>query len=658
MTGKIPRTSNNKQYESKSGATAGLSSSDRLVPRLRLGTHCPRGSASPCFPGWLLVVASILLMPSTFPLRAADSPVPDKTVLDAEARRIAVMDKAKNAVVAVFDSQGKGGGSGVVISPDGFALTNYHVVRPCGAGMKCGMADGKIYDAVVVGLDPTGDVALIKLFGRDDFPAAELGDSDRAQRGDWVFAMGNPFLLATNLQPTATYGILSGTHRYQPPAGTLLEYTDCLQTDASINPGNSGGPLFDAAGRLIGINGRCSFEKRGRVSVGVGYAISINQIKNFLGDLRSGRIVDHATLGARVADSEGRVAVADILEQSDAYRRGLRFDDELAAFAGRNIGTPNAFKNILGIFPKGWRVPVSFRRDGKQHDILVRLAGLHGREELLKKTSAPAPQEIPPDSKPKRDREEKPAPGEPPKPPKIKLPIPGGPHPGGMKPKSELPEIVKQHFEEKRGFANYYFNRQEQNRLWSAWNGRTHLEKQNGPWLLSGELAGGGAYNLALADDGISLKLPSSEQKWNPGDELGTSLLPPRSGGMFPALYLWRRLAVEGFARFGEVYYLGTAPLPGCEGLFDVLFGSHKGVDCRFYFDPAEGRLLALEMFPDNESDPCEIYFSQFRVIGGRDLPGKLEIRYGDEPFAALSVNDFRIEKAEKADDGKGAAGP
>ena len=75
--------------------------------------------------------------------------------------------------------------------------------------------------------------------------------------------MGNPFLLATDFQPTATYGIVSATHRYQPPAATLLEYTDCIQTDASINPGNSGGPLFDMEGRLVGINGRCSFEKRG-----------------------------------------------------------------------------------------------------------------------------------------------------------------------------------------------------------------------------------------------------------------------------------------------------------------------------------------------------------------------------------------------------------
>jgi serine protease Do len=645
-----------------------------LVPRLRLGTGCFRGSASmgsrrggasrtvrsQAEPGNELIYrlfSLIVLAIIAVPLRAAETLAPDRAVLEAEARRIAVMDKAKNAVVAVFDSEGKGGGSGVVISPDGFALTNFHVVRPCGAAMKCGMADGKIYDAVVVGVDPTGDVALIKIFGRDDFPAAELGDSDRAKQGDWVFAMGNPFLLATNLQPTATYGILSGTHRYQPPAGTLLEYTDCLQTDASINPGNSGGPLFDAQGRLLGINGRCSFEKRGRVSVGVGYSISINQIKNFLGDLRSGRIVDHATLGARVTDSEGRVTVAEILEQSDAARRGLRFDDELASFAGRNISTPNGFKNILGIFPKGWRVPLSFRREGKKHDILVRLPGLHGREELLQKTLGPAPEELPPD-KPKRDKNEKPAPGEQPKAPKLKLPIPGKLQPGGMKPKAELPEIVKQHFEEKRGYANYYFNRLEQERLWKACSGRANLANQNGAWRMSGELpTGGGAYHLTIADDLISLKLPNSELKWTPGDELGASLLPPGSGGMFPALYLWRRLAVEGFSRFGEVYYLGVAPLVGHEGLVDVLVGSHKGVDCRFYFDPADGRLLALEMFPDNESDPCEIYFSQYRNFDGHEFPGRLEVRLGDEPFGAFVINEFHIEKNEKAEEKKGGAG-
>src|SRR5205814_2664695 len=92
-----------------------------------------------------------------------------------------------------------------------------------------------------------------------------------------------------------------GVNRYQPPEGKgTLEYTDCIQFDTSINPGNSGGPLFNMNGELIGINGRGSFDKRGRVNSGVGYAISINQIKNFLGHMRAGIDTDHATLGATV----------------------------------------------------------------------------------------------------------------------------------------------------------------------------------------------------------------------------------------------------------------------------------------------------------------------------------------------------------------------
>src|ERR671929_103732 len=117
---------------------------------------------------------------------------------------------------------------------------------------------------------------------------------------DWALAMGNPFLLATDFTPTVTFGLISGVHRYQYPSGTLLEYTDCIQIDTSINPGNSGGPLFNADGELVGINGRGSFEKRGRVNSGVGYAISTNQIKNFLRHLRAGIDTDHATLGASV----------------------------------------------------------------------------------------------------------------------------------------------------------------------------------------------------------------------------------------------------------------------------------------------------------------------------------------------------------------------
>ena len=572
---------------------------------------------------------------TSLPLRGE----PAAAMLDAEARRIAVVSKAKDSVLAVFAGNGQGGGSGVVISPDGYALTNYHVVHPSGKAMLCGMADGHVYDATVVGIDPTGDIAIIKLFGRDSFPYAELGDADKLRAGDWVFAMGNPFLLANNLEPTVTYGIISGTHRYQSPAGTLLQYADCLQTDASVNPGNSGGPLFDAEGRVVGINGRGSFQKRGRVNVGAAYAISINQVKNFLGSLRGGRIVDHGSLGATTSSESGaRAMVADISETSDAYRRGLRLKDEIISFAGRPISTSNGFLNILGIMPKGWRVPMSYRREGKRYDIVVRLSGWHSVDELLEKADGRPPTEPKPGPKP----------GEKPK-------KPGTPGKDGKKPPTKrrvaqpaeppMPEILKKHFVEKRGFANYYFNTIEQDRVWKAWSGAAKLG--GGDWTLSGALEKGGDYRLQITDAGLSLKLPSSEIKWTATDNLASSLLPADSGGLFPALFLWRRLAAEGFGRFGEVYYVGTAPLIGHEGLADVLAGTHAGVECRFYFDPNKGDLLAIELFPDENSDPCEVYFSDYRETDGRRLPARMDVRFGDQPFAAFKIETFKAEKRE-----------
>jgi S1-C subfamily serine protease len=568
----------------------------------------------------------------------------DPAVLRAESERIAVMEKARPPVLAIFAPAGAGGGAGVVISPDGYALTNFHVAYPCGSFMKCGMPDGRVYDAVIVGIDPTGDVALVKLFGREDFPFAEMGDSDRAKVGDAVFAMGNPFLLATDFRPTVTYGILSGVHRYQFPAGTLLEYTDCLQTDASINPGNSGGPLFDAAGRLIGINGRASFEKRGRVSVGVGYAISINQIKNFLGHLRSGRIVDHATLGATVGfDENRRVVVTDILEHSDAYRRGLRYGDEIVSFAGRPVETPNGLKNVLGILPKGWRVPLSYRREGRRFDVLVRLAGVHTESDLLETLARGAQRPPMPLPKPKPgDKPESPKP----KPPDQDMPIPTPPDGGGplrpRAPKPVMPEIVKKHFEEKRGYANYYFNRLNRDRVFKAWAARGDFAPLEKPWMLAGPLDSGGNYRIEIASQQVVLTLPKEQISWPVTDELGSSLAPPDSGGLFAALHLWRRLAILGPERFGEVYYLGTAPFPGCEGLADVLVALHGGVECRFAFDPKTGLLAGLEMFPDENADPCEVFFGDYRDVGGRQFPHRIEVRFGNEAFAT-----FRVEAVE-----------
>jgi serine protease Do len=299
---------------------------------------------------------------------------------DAIARqrnRIEMLDRISPSVVCVMPPNGQGGGSGVLISADGYAISNYHVTSGSGNFMKCGLNDGRIYDAVIVGIDPTGDVAMIKLLGRDDFPACTVGDSEQVQVGDEVVALGNPFLLASDFTPTVTYGIVSGTGRYQYPANTFLEYTDGIQIDASINPGNSGGPLFDIDGRWIGINGRASFEKRGRINSGAAYAISVRQVQLFIDHLKSGCIVDHGRTEFTVSTYDGVVEVQQVSELSEAWRRGLRPGDEVVSFGGRSITSANDFKNILGIFPEGTRVPLVYRNDEGVRNVTVRLQSLH-----------------------------------------------------------------------------------------------------------------------------------------------------------------------------------------------------------------------------------------------------------------------------------------
>jgi len=582
-----------------------------------------------------------LCMTSTVALSAE----PPKSVLEAEQRRIEAIGGACRAAICVFSRGGQGGGSGVVITPDGYALTNYHVAKPCGEFMQCSMNNGVLYDAVIVGIDPGGDVALIKLLGRDDFPNATLGDSDKLRVGDWCFAVGNPFLLATDFQPTVSYGLVSGVHRYQYPAGTLLEYADCIQTDAAINPGNSGGPLFNAKGELVGINGRGSFEKRGRVNVGVGYAISINQIKKFLGHLRSGRIVDHATLGATVASSEAStVVVSNILNSSDAYRRGLRYGDELVAFGGRPITTVNGFKNALGTFPRGWRIPLTYRRDGENREILVRLAGVHSPEELIQKVQkqpAPAPPDKKPGDEPKNPGEQ-PGPKPDPKKPRPPTRPRRGPAP--------IPDRVKPLIEVRKGFTNRYFNRLETDRIWKGFSAGGDFQAMNGVWQMSGAISTGGSVEMTLDVESAKGMFPAGEFTVNKEADLSEQLLPRNSGGIGAAMMIWRRLLTLGPKRFGNAYFVGKAPLRGHTELVDVVFGAYDVAETYFYFDSESGRLLAIEMFPDVEVDPCEVYFQDYRDVNGRMLPHRLEIHYGDRLFGVVQCEKWTL--AATADKG------
>jgi S1-C subfamily serine protease len=614
-----------------------------------------------------LAAGAALSLAAGLALRAADL---NPKVREAEQKRIAAIEKVQPAVVAVVS----GGGSGVLISEDGFALTNFHVVEGARGGfMKCGLPDGNLYDAVLVGLDKVGDVALIKLLPKKDgdkivapkdgkFPFAPLGDSDKVQAGDWSLAMGNPFLLATDFTPTVTYGLVSGVHRYQYPAGTLLEYTDCIQIDTSINPGNSGGPLFNMNGELIGINGRGSFEKRGRVNSGVGYAISINQIKNFMGQLKAGMDTDHASLGALIesASEDGPLnkMVVQRLIECDASRRGLDLGDQLVSFAGRPIQSVNAFKNALGLYPRGWRMPLVYRRENdklagsERREILVRLMGVQ-RQELPGQGGDDDPNKPKPQPQPR----------------------PAGP------PEAKPDPSVAKFYEAKPGFANYYFNRMERDRLLAEFRKRHgDFTKAQGDWSLkaAGTLGSGAnkgkkvVAQVTIKDRGgkdgksdlVQAVIDGVDYSFEPLDpNVRSDVLkdPPGSGGFLLALYHYRQVFGLDGKSMKEFSHGGTEPFyppppsdtarPDYAKLrvdCEVLRTELAGVTAKWYFSQKDFTLLGFELSTDRDEDPCEVYFTAYeKDSDGRDLPKRIEVRYGDKVYAVLDVGSFKLEAAK-----------
>ena len=301
-----------------------------------------------------------------------------KLIRAVEDARIAVIEKVVGSVVAIYGSDRQGGGSGVIIDPSGIALTNHHVIM--GAGIKGwgGLDDGKLYRWDLIGTDPGGDVAIIQMKGQESFPFSPLGDSDKVQIGDWALAMGNPFLLAEDQVPTVTLGIVSGVKRYQYGAGrNQLVYGNCIQVDSSINPGNSGGALFNMQGEVIGINGRGSFRDRGRVNVGLGYAISSNQIKNFIPDLLATKLVEHGTLDASFSDRDGRVVCSKINLDAPVALAGLELGDRLIQFEDQPISSANQFTNLICTLPEDWPARLLIEKsDGRRLAINVRLFGL------------------------------------------------------------------------------------------------------------------------------------------------------------------------------------------------------------------------------------------------------------------------------------------
>jgi hypothetical protein len=317
--------------------------------------------------------------------------------------------------------------------------------------------------------------------------------------------------------------------------------------------------------------------------------------------------------------------VSNILEKSDVYRRGLRYGDEIVSFGGREIRTTNEFKNVLGIYPKGWRVPLTYRRDGQKKEIVVRLTGVHSEEELIRLIQkAPVPESPQPDKKPE------PKPGEQPKPQPNRPAQPA-------KAKAEVPAEIAKLIEPREGFANYYFNRQHQDRVWKGATAAGSFVTATGVWTLAGELATGGKVQVTLGETRSDGEFPTGKATVEADKDLDEQLGPTGSGGLLLGLHLWRRMLVQGPSKFGKTVYQGKFPTAATDGLADLLGTTFNVVDANFLFDPKTGRLAAIEVFPSDDEDVCEIRF----------FPLRMEVRRGETLFADLRWREVTLAPAE-----------
>jgi len=319
---------------------------------------------------WLIGVLAVGL---ATPLAAAGATaaVP-ATAVSAEQAQIDVIAQVVPAFVFI------GGGSGVLISADGYLLTNHHVA---GSSRRWRVRVGtKAYQADVVGNDPRGDITLLKLRDATGMPYVDLADSDRLFVGQRVIAVGNPFAAADiDGEPTVTQGVVSALHRVQN------SYTDAIQTDAPINPGNSGGPLLTLDGRLAGINGQIAPRYGASANTGIGYAIPANQIRRFLPLLREakgGRVYHGLIRGidAERSESDGirnGAEIKAVVAESAAAKAGLRAGDRITAVDGLPVLHFERLVGLVSSYPGAAQVQLTVDRAGKSEQLSVILESLN-----------------------------------------------------------------------------------------------------------------------------------------------------------------------------------------------------------------------------------------------------------------------------------------
>ena len=266
-------------------------------------------------------------------------------------------------------------GSGVVVSTDGYVLTNHHVVGSAGADVRVGFSDKRELRAKVVGADEWTDIAVLKL-DATNLPVLPWGDSSKLRVAEWVLAIGNPF----QLNQTVTLGIVSATNRRLE--GRVATYEDFIQTDAAINPGNSGGALINARGELVGINTAIYSESGGYQ--GIGFAVPSNLARHVMDDIIKYGSVRRGTLrGLQLqpmtrqiakelgAPSARGVLILSIDTRSDPYRAGLRQYDIITSFNGTAIEDASQFIRLLADAEIGSSATLTVIRDGRQTTVKV-----------------------------------------------------------------------------------------------------------------------------------------------------------------------------------------------------------------------------------------------------------------------------------------------
>jgi serine protease Do len=285
----------------------------------------------------------------------------------------------------------QGLGSGVIISKDGYILTNNHVVQDADEVQVRLPSESKEYTAKVVGTDPKSDVAVLKIDAKD-LPAITFGDSDQIEVGDLVLAVGNPF----GIGQTVTMGMVSALGR-----GNMgLDYEDFIQTDAAINPGNSGGALVDTHGRLIGIN--TAIISRSGGNQGIGFAVPVNLARSVMESLvENGRVI-RGFLGVNIQNVNDDLAsafkldkargalVAQVSPDSPAEKAGIKDGDVIVKFGDKDIRDSRQLKLLVGETLPGTKVPVAIVRDGKTESLNVTLKELPGEKELAHRDNGSA----------------------------------------------------------------------------------------------------------------------------------------------------------------------------------------------------------------------------------------------------------------------------